>query len=201
MLTVELRMINMLWGRSSICFKYMSFWCLFYTKTFTPNDTSLKYRCPAYLICANCVSSHWTRNNSTLYSSDLQRESSMVDPMADAPAADNFNSQGNSKFYETPVIKNIRLWPDDSLCKRWQTTCSLKDDVERDAFSRAAWSTFIMYLKKFFDPIESARTLGKPLVSHLWPGALEHQIEKWGSKKSWWKAIGGSWNCEEELPN
>jgi hypothetical protein len=39
----------------------------------------------------------------------------------------------------------------------------------------------------------------KPLVSHLWPGALEHQIEKWGSKKSWWRAIGGSWNCEEEL--
>ena len=146
----------------------MSFWCLFYTKTFTPNDISLKYRCPfkmrnqirpAYLNCANCVSSHWTRNNSTLYLSDLQRESSTADPTADVPAADNLNSRGNSKFYETPFIKNIRLWPDDSSCKRWQTTCSLEDDVELEAFSRAAWSTFSMYPKKFFDPIESARTL------------------------------------------
>lgn len=60
---------------------------------------------PAYLNCANCVSSHWTRNNSTLYLSDLQRESSTADPTADVPAADNLNSQGNSKFYETPIIK------------------------------------------------------------------------------------------------
>jgi hypothetical protein len=57
--------------------------------------------------------------------------------MADAPAADDFNSQGNSKFYETPSIKNIRLWPDDSLCKRWQTMCSLKDDVKLDALLSA----------------------------------------------------------------
>lgn len=125
--------------------------CLFGVRS-TPNATSLKYRCvvklrnqmtPTYHNCANCVSSHWTRNNSTLYLSDLQRESSTADPTADVPAADNFNSQGTPKFNETPIIKNIRLWPDDSLCNRWQTTCSLEDDVILDdAFRRAAWSTF-----------------------------------------------------------